>query len=385
MNWLPVLRRRRVIAILTVVSVLSLLFVWDIHTLRLQASSGYNSKILEVRRYSEELGVFRVLYSRLRDADEANTLMAGRSNLSYGDTRLNDEEEPDKKAEAPVESNRAANVATMKFRPLTHPSPKNDDNLLYEHRSTQIIPPSQDVSSKVHNNMIHKNQPQQTSNDENLSNSQISHSERQKNTVDAIKNLLLYNKTENAKLLWEMAQNQPSSEKKTSHSDTHTEELKSSIKKHEDFRVYSYMSWPVPQYTRTDVLHSQWVNDLKQYLQGITERQVSVVTANLEHQEVVLNWLISAATVSKLSLRNILVLSLSTTLHELLISKKINSICVSPSSVISSEGLNHIKSAFNQVSMKSEYQINTIMAIACAPLEVYNTMLSYTCRFTLFV
>ena len=368
MNWLPVLRRRRVIAIFAVASVLSLLFVWDIHTLRLQASSGYNSNILEVRRYDGELGVFRVLYSKLRDANEANALMAARSNLSYDDGILNveeEEKEAEKEVEAPVvdedRPHRVVNVPTMKFRPLTHPPPKNEEQvavndmitennkLLENQRSKQIqaLPPSSqdlDLSSKVH--AMHKSH--QTSINESQSSPQISHSEKQKTTVDAIKNLLLNNKTDNARALWEMSQNKPSTpEKKTSKSEIHTVEL---IQKQEDFRVRSYMSWPVPQYTRTDVLHSQWVNDLKQYLQGITERQVSVVTANLEHQEVVLNWLISAATVGKLSLKYIIVLSLSTTLHEVLISKKINSIYVSPSSVINSEGLKHIKSAFNQVS-----------------------------------
>ena len=362
MQGLPILRRKRVIAIIVVVSALSLLVAWDVHRLRLQTASGYDGGIVEVRKYDGRSGVFRVLYSRLRDADEANALIAARSNLPYDEQRLVEDadDEADGHGKAKAKSSRATVIPSMKFRPLTE-SPQREDEVDEKSSEEEESPrrrtpphlPQESHSAPVRARP--KNQTLETDIDALLNppNSWVSNTQRQRNTMEAIKKLLYYNETESAEALWVAAQSQHSSERKSSlNTDDDRVVTETPKSEEEEFSVSSSMTWPVPQFTRVDVLECQWVEDLKRYLQGITERrQVSVVTANLEHIEVVLNWLISAVTVAKFSLRNILVLSLSTELHEFLVSKKMNSIYVSPTDVISTSGLKHITTAFNQVCL----------------------------------
>ena len=172
--------------------------------------------------------------------------------------------------------------------------------------------------------------------------------------VDVIKKLLLNNETESARALWVKAQQQHLSKTVASTTESRVSQGQGgSLDGGENkrlFHVQSSLSWPVPHFTRSDILQSRWVQELMSYLETITVwRQISVVTANLEHQEVVLNWLVSAVTVAKLPLKKILVLSLSLQLHDLLTSKKVNSVYIPPASVISKAGLKRITTAFNQV------------------------------------
>ena len=389
-------RRKRALVIAAVLSALSLLVVWDVHTLRKQSDLGYHDGVMEVREYSGELGVFRVLYSKLRDANEANALLAAKSRLSYSaadsdidiDIIDNNTQPVEEKLERVVEEPDSENseetatvVVSMKFRPLARShrdeyeadgtyeeyAADNEEQKSPEERTnlqdTNFSPLQRDtvssptVTTEVTTELTHRAQaiPKQRHVFSNHSNP-FSNEKRQKTTLDAIKKLLLYNEIESAEALWNLTKSQQLSSHSENEKPSNTPQQQitpSTHNKHkmsDQFRVQRSMSWPVPQFTRTDILKEKWVEDLKQYLQGITEwRQISVVTANQEHQEVVLNWLSSAVTVAKMSLRNILVLSLSPTLHSLLVSKKMNSIYVSPSSVINHAGLKRITSAFNQV------------------------------------
>ena len=366
------LRRKNAFAMIAVgLSALSLLIAWDVHTLRKQSDSGYHNGVVEVREFRGDKGVFSVLYSKLRDASEANALLAARSHLysvadidNTGSETQPDEEEVGREMEASDPEKEAQTpVVSMKFRPLVRPHrDKFEEDGMYEKERTKRIT-EEDKSPEERLNfqdtnfrplqrnialspVVQRKPSQQVQVvPKNVFNSS-SFAKGQKNTT---KKSLLY---ESAEALWNLTQNQqPSSEENGTK--TLQQQFTNAHNKHEmsdQFHVRHTMSWPVPQFTKTDILQEKWVEDLKQYLAGITEwRQISVVTANQEHQEVVLNWLSSAVTVAKMSLRNILVLSLSPTLHSLLISKEVNSIYVPPSSVINHAGLKRITSAFNQV------------------------------------
>ncbi len=116
-----------------------------------------------------------------------------------------------------------------------------------------------------------------------------------------------------------------------------------------DFSIKSYLSVPLPTFTRKTVLQDNWVRELQNYLRTLKTKQVSIVTANDEHEVVVLNWLISAIVVSNFSLENTLVLSLSQKLTSLLQSKNIPVVFVDPKSVISNSAKSLIRSGFSQV------------------------------------
>ena len=353
------MRRKKTLAIILGLSVISLLIVRDIYSL--WAHSEGNT-VLEERQYSRESSPFRTFFSKLPNSKEENILHAVGSSLDDvasnrdainidGDTgddggivtaTENDSEEVDKTTEMVDES--------VRFRPLTRASPedgedaeeKNEDQKLHTEISRSTFKQNS-ISSALaipkHNYMYL-----------NRSSNNFMSNPQQKTAIDAIKKLLLYNETESAEALWKMTQNQHSMNKKSSQSSYAPSPTTTAYKTSNQFHVKSTMSWPLPQFTKTDILQAQWVDDLKKYLQWVlVGRQISVVTANLEHQEVVLNWLISAVTVAKLSPRTVLVLSLSAQLHDFLISKKMNSILVHPTSVMNKAGLKRITSAFNQV------------------------------------
>lgn len=116
-----------------------------------------------------------------------------------------------------------------------------------------------------------------------------------------------------------------------------------------DLLIRSYCSPPLPAYTQDDVYQESWVQNLKDYLRTLHNKQVSVVTANEVHEVVVLNWLISAVVVSNFTLENTLVLSLSRNLADLLRSKNIPVLYVHPYSIISKGARTVITSGFSQV------------------------------------
>ena len=165
-------------------------------------------------------------------------------------------------------------------------------------------------------------------------------------TLEAVKTLLLRNETMSAKALWAS-----SSQRHDVNAGLRQEQQLSvpPALQHKTFAVQSYVSWPLALFTRKDVLQGQWLQNLKVYLQGVTSKQISIVSANQDHQEMVLNWLISAITIAKLPVRSTLVLSLSVKLHEFLVSKNINSILVHPTSIINRAGSKLITTPFNQV------------------------------------
>ena len=94
--------------------------------------------------------------------------------------------------------------------------------------------------------------------------------------------------------------------------------------------------FPQPQFSQPDdyLLQSQWVFDLRKILARTKGRQVSMVTSSIEHQDVLLNWLISAYIVASPPLDNVLVLSLDESLHNLLTTRGITSLYVSASMVV---------------------------------------------------
>ena len=74
---------------------------------------------------------------------------------------------------------------------------------------------------------------------------------------------------------------------------------------------------------------------------------MSLVTATQEHEDVLINWLISAYMVAILPLNNVLVLSLSQPLHKLLVSRSIPSLYVSPTMIIKPQA--EVNRTFSQV------------------------------------
>ena len=120
-----------------------------------------------------------------------------------------------------------------------------------------------------------------------------------------------------------------------------------------DFSIKPYFSFPLSQYTNpmATVLQSEWVHSLQEYLitLGTSSKQVSIVTANWEHEVVLLNWLISAFLVARPPVENVLVLSLSRKLYELLKSKNIPVIFIDPPAIIGSSAAHIIRTAFTQV------------------------------------
>ena len=120
-----------------------------------------------------------------------------------------------------------------------------------------------------------------------------------------------------------------------------------------DFTIKPYFSFPLPQYTNPlpTILRSEWVHSLKEYLSTLEtgSKQVSVVTANWEHEVVLLNWLISAFLVASPPVENVLVLSLSRKLYEMLKSKNIPVIFIDPTTIIRSSATHFIRTAFSQV------------------------------------
>ena len=116
-----------------------------------------------------------------------------------------------------------------------------------------------------------------------------------------------------------------------------------------DFPIKSYLSFPLPLFTRSTVTQSNWVHSLQSYLSTLNSKQISVVTANMEHELLVINWLISVFVVADKPLDNVLVLSLSKTLYDVLHKKSIPVIFVDPKTVINDYGSTIIRTGFSQV------------------------------------
>ena len=113
--------------------------------------------------------------------------------------------------------------------------------------------------------------------------------------------------------------------------------------------VSSSFHFPQPHYSKPDriILKSAWVHSLKDYLDSVQGKQISLVTSSREHTDVLLNWLISAYLIAKPPLDNVLVLSMDKELHTTLDVHGFSSLYVSAEMVISPRA--NITRVFSQV------------------------------------
>ena len=116
-----------------------------------------------------------------------------------------------------------------------------------------------------------------------------------------------------------------------------------------DFAITWPFHFPQPRYSKStrDLLQSRWVINLQAYLKTVDGKQVSVVTSSIEHTDILFNWLISAHLVAYPPLKNILVLTLDKSLHDLAESHGFSSLYVSPEMVIDPKA--EVKRVFSQV------------------------------------
>ncbi len=82
------------------------------------------------------------------------------------------------------------------------------------------------------------------------------------------------------------------------------------------------------------VVNTPWVHSLRIHLSQLQDRQINMVTSNFAYTDVLLNWLIAATVRSNIPLSSILVISLSSNLHNFLISKYIPSVYLNPESLL---------------------------------------------------
>ena len=115
------------------------------------------------------------------------------------------------------------------------------------------------------------------------------------------------------------------------------------------FSIKDPFHFPMQHFSLPDqeLLLSSWVSNLQEFLSGVIGDQVSLVTASIEHQDVLLNWLISANLVATPPLQNVLVLTLDESLHQTISSRGLASLYVSETMVISPRA--HVTRRFSQV------------------------------------
>ena len=116
-----------------------------------------------------------------------------------------------------------------------------------------------------------------------------------------------------------------------------------------DFPIAWPFHFPQPRYSLStrQLLQSQWVTNLQTFLRTVQGKQVSVVTSSIEHTDILFNWLISAYLVAKPPLKNVLVLTLDKSLHDLAEDHGFASLYVSPEMVIDPKA--QIHRVFSQV------------------------------------
>lgn len=115
------------------------------------------------------------------------------------------------------------------------------------------------------------------------------------------------------------------------------------------FEIHQPFHIPQPLFSKPErlVMHSSWVTELQDFLGSIRGNQVSLVTASIEHQDVIVNWLISASLVAEPPLESILCLCLDEPLHWLLLGRGFPSLFVSASMVINP--MSEVTRTFSQV------------------------------------
>ena len=104
-----------------------------------------------------------------------------------------------------------------------------------------------------------------------------------------------------------------------------------------DFSIREPFHFPLPHYSlpKTTLLRSPWITQLQRFLSGVSGTQVSLVTASIEHLDVLLNWLISAHLVALPPLQNVLVLTLNKAVFNLLSEHNLSALYVHEDMVIS--------------------------------------------------
>lgn len=118
------------------------------------------------------------------------------------------------------------------------------------------------------------------------------------------------------------------------------------------FPFRSEFSFPQPKVMRSleYISRVSWVTDLRSYLSTYNySREISLVTSNSKYTDVLLNWLIAATVKSRIPTKSILVISLDTTIHRLMLAKQFRSILVPPWTVIA-KGVN-FSQPFEEVMM----------------------------------
>ena len=103
------------------------------------------------------------------------------------------------------------------------------------------------------------------------------------------------------------------------------------------FSAQEPLHFPLPHYSRHrhELLRSVWVAQLQTFLGGVAGSQVSLVTASIEHLDVLLNWLISAHLVATPPLADILVLTLDSSVFDLVSQRNLSALYVHEDMVIS--------------------------------------------------
>ena len=103
-----------------------------------------------------------------------------------------------------------------------------------------------------------------------------------------------------------------------------------------DFSIREPFHFPLPLYSqeKEELLASPWVSQLQAFLRGVRGNQISMVTASVEHQDVLLNWLISASLVASPPLQDILVLTLDKSVLHLISRRNISTLYVSEEMVV---------------------------------------------------
>lgn len=280
---------------------------------------GYHERIREIRTLDPEDGEWKVVYSRVRDADGNLTLLSfqpaqaqGRVS-QYRDAGVveDDLHYPEENEDEAYEEEKTGLEEEYDYAQVQNDEgvPKTSRDLPQNHDSAEVGPQKNSIRQ---------------SKTLTVEKSQISRQEMAMKTLSELQ-------FRNANHLVAF------SKRNTEHAPS------------QDFTVKPYLSFPLPQFTRSDVLQCEWVESLKTYLSSLKSKQISIVTASWEHKVVVLNWLISALVVAKPPLENVLVLSLSKALHHLLQSKNISSIFVDPKTIISNSATHLIRTTFSQV------------------------------------
>ncbi len=117
------------------------------------------------------------------------------------------------------------------------------------------------------------------------------------------------------------------------------------------FRIREPCSLPQKYVTKPleFLLRQQWMHELKEFLGSLNTTLVSMVSSDYSYREILLNWLISAKVKVHPPLSNILVLSLDSSLHQMLGSRGIASVHIPPESLMTINLTTTRRTGFHQV------------------------------------